>query len=132
MPYQLPNGRQISPEMPFELNDIQYPSNYLKYLTEQERNEMGITWVDEEPAPTPPLYVPQTATPYQARVVLTQAGLRDQVEAVVAQADQATKDAWEYGISVERNSPMIVSLGAALGLTDEQIDQLFIQASQVQ
>lgn len=131
MPYQLPDGRLISPEMSFELNEIQYPPNYLKYLTESERNQMGITWVDPEPETPPPPYVPTTVTPYQARVALTNAGLRDQVETVVAQADQGTRDAWEYGIAVDRHSPMIVALAGTIGLTEEQVNELFIQASQV-
>jgi len=36
---------------------------------------------------------------------------------------------WEYSPYVERNHPMIESLGSALGLSPEQIDTAFIEAS---
>jgi len=39
------------------------------------------------------------------------------------------KAAWEYSTTVDRNSDMVVSLGAGLGLTPTQIDAIFIQAA---
>ena len=76
--------------------------------------------------------VPSSCTPYQARVVLDQVGLLDKVEEMVAQGPKPLQYAWYYGISVERDSPMIKQLGSALGLSSSQIDDLFIQAQQVQ
>lgn len=95
-------------------------------LTDQQALDIAALFANIAPnAPD----VPQSVTPYQARCALDAAGLLDAVEAIVAQSTRQTRNAWEYGISVERNSPMINDLGAALGLTAAQIDQLFITAN---
>lgn len=44
---------------------------------------------------------------------------------------QKTLVEWEYAPYIERNHPLIETLGASLGLTPEQIDQGFIIASQL-
>lgn len=50
MPFKLPDGRLISPDIPFVLNSIQYPANFLRLSTEKEKESLGIVWVD--PGPT--------------------------------------------------------------------------------
>lgn len=42
---------------------------------------------------------------------------------------EKTQVEWEFAPYVERNHPMISTLGSMLGLNSEQIDQAFIQAS---
>jgi hypothetical protein len=73
--------------------------------------------------------VPSAVTPYQARRALTAAGLRDAAEAAIASASQDVKDAWEYALTIERNSPFIEAVGAALGLSSVEIDELFSAAA---
>jgi hypothetical protein len=87
--------------------------------------------VTEPSAPPPP--VPQQVTPYQARVALLGAGLLDTVNALMAHEDTPApaKIAWEYATYIERTSPFIQALAPALGLTEQQIDELFIAAYQV-
>ena len=46
----LPDGRPISPDVPFELYDISYPANFLRLASPEEREAIGIT---EEPDPAP-------------------------------------------------------------------------------
>lgn len=43
--------------------------------------------------------------------------------------DNALKNIWEYGNFADRNSAAINSLAVALGLTSEQVDQMFIDAN---
>lgn len=62
---------------------------------------------------------------WQIRKALNAAGLRESVEAAVSQADQETKDAWEYAASFERDHPLVLDLGAALDKTPEELDALF-------
>jgi|DEB0MinimDraft_6_1074348.scaffolds.fasta_scaffold07271_3 hypothetical protein len=50
MPYQLPDGRLVSPDRAFTLYDIQYPAGWLRNSTAQDRAELGIVWVN--PGPT--------------------------------------------------------------------------------
>lgn len=72
--------------------------------------------------------VPFSITPCQARLALNSAGLRAAAEAAIAAASQDVRDAWEYALSIERNSPFISTVGVALGLSDAEIDQLFVAA----
>lgn len=61
----------------------------------------------------------------QARLALSRQGLLGQVQAGIDALSEESQIEWEYAGSVERNSPLVQSLGAALGLTDEQLDDLF-------
>jgi hypothetical protein len=77
-------------------------------------------------------YVPPpitSVTPRQARLALLSAGLLDAAQAAVDAADPATKITWEYASVFEREDPMILAIGAGLGLTSEQIDTLFTNAA---
>jgi hypothetical protein len=51
---------------------------------------------------------------------------------VKLQPDQITRDMtlveWEYAPYVERTHPMLIPLAAALGLTEQQVDQAFREA----
>lgn len=65
---------------------------------------------------------------WQIRKALNQTGLRDAVENAVVGADRETRDAWEYATEFERDHPLVVSLGTALGKTPEELDALFALA----
>lgn len=84
------------------------------------------SYVQPDPAPIP---VPQVITIRQAKLALLQAGLLDDVDAAVAQADRATQIEWEYATEVRRDWPTLLTLQTALGLSDQQVDDLFISAS---
>ena len=43
MPYKLSN-RTLALDVPWEHNDIQYPANWLRLSTAQDRAELGIVW----------------------------------------------------------------------------------------
>jgi len=80
------------------------------------------------PAPAPPVPVPQSVSPRQIRQALTRAGLRASVEAAVAAGDQDTKDWYEFATAFERSNPVVAALGAALNVSDAQLDDLWILA----
>ena len=79
--------------------------------------------------PAPPTPVPQSVTPRQARLALLNAGLLTQVEAAIAAGNAADKITWEYALEIRRTDSMIINIGAALGLTEAQIDDLFRTAA---
>ena len=81
-----------------------------------------------EPTPEP---VPLSITPRQIRLQLTAMGLRQQVEDWVATQPLTTKDWWEFSLSIDRNNQMLIDAAAHFGLTSEQLDQLFIDASKL-
>jgi hypothetical protein len=64
-------------------------------------------------------------------MALSDAGLLTQAQALVDAGDEKTKTAWEYALEWRRVSPMIAQLGAALNLTDVQIDDLFKEAQSI-
>lgn len=75
--------------------------------------------------------VPASVSRFQARAALREAGLIDQIEAVIGSADEITQEAWASAISFERSSPTIATLAATLGLADTQVDDLFRRAAQI-
>jgi len=78
--------------------------------------------------PIAPQYA-QVITIRQARLALHNAGLLDDVEAAIAQADRAVQIEWEYATEFRRDWPTLLAMQPLLGLTDEQIDGLFVAAS---
>ena len=80
---------------------------------------------------TVPPVVPKSVTPRQVRLLLLEQGLLSQVEAMIAAQDEATKITWAYASEFYRDDPLLNQLAANLTppLTNEQLDQFFIQAS---
>ena len=70
-----------------------------------------------------------TVTPRQAKLALLQAGLLDDIEAAIAQADRAVQIEWEYATEFKRTWPTLLAMQTALGLTDQQLDNLFTLAA---
>ena len=87
-----------------------------------------ITW--PEP-PAPPVPVPQSVTMRQARLALLAAGLLDDVEAAVVASGRAAQIEWEYATEVTRDHLLIASVQNAQGLSDTEIDALFVAAEKV-
>lgn len=87
-----------------------------------------------EPADPPPPIVITSVTMRQARLALLGAGLLDQIDAALAAIPDETQRRaaqieWEYAQTIDRQSQWVQNLSGAMGLTDEQIDQLFTLAS---
>lgn len=81
-------------------------------------------------APPPaPATAPRTVTMRQARLALLAAGLLNTVETAIAGAGPAAKIEWEYAQDVQRAAGLIPAMATALGLTDAQIDALFVAAA---
>lgn len=76
--------------------------------------------------------VPKVVTMRQARLALLGAGLLPGVTAAINAMDSPQKEGaqieWEYSQTVERNRGFVLLLGAALGLTELQLDNLFVAA----
>ena len=88
-------------------------------------------WELQPAAPTP---IPKIVTMRQARLALLQNELLNQVDISINNIQDETEReqvriTWEYATEVERNNPMIKNLSERLGLTSDQLDNLFILAS---
>jgi len=102
----------------------------MEYQTTQIGNATITVLVDPN-APPPGPVIPQSVTAFQAKAALLQADLLDDVEALIAHEDtpRIIKLAWVETLHFERNSPTVATIAAALHLTDEQVDDLFVVAS---
>lgn len=79
--------------------------------------------------------VPSAVTMRQARQALILAGLDEAVEAAInaipGVPGKLARAEWDKSQTVQRNRPLVLQMGTALGLTSAQLDQLFITASQL-
>lgn len=107
---------------------IEKPSS--EWLIEPSR--VVVTW-DIEPLPPPP--VPAVVSMRQARLALLGAGLLSQVGNVIDGLEEPGRSAarieWEYATELRRGHPLVAALGNALELTEQQVDDLFLAASEI-
>jgi hypothetical protein len=93
-----------------------------------------LAWVEQGNEPVVvqiemPEQCPQVVTPRQIRLALNQLGLRTAIEQAIAQADQDTKDTWEFSTEFQRSNPLVMNVGLALGKSAEEIDAVFCLAA---
>lgn len=96
--------------------------------------------LDGDGAPTgngtlsaPPLQVPATIANWRAKAVIEIHGLTTQVEAALEEMEGApgitTRAAWNGNADFARHGATVTALSAILGLSDAQLDTMFIQAA---
>lgn len=92
-----------------------------------------ITVLVDPNAPPPGPVIPQSVTAFQAKAALLQADLLDDVEALMADVDtpRIVKLAWSEALTFERQSPTVLTLATALGLSAAELDTLFVAASEI-
>lgn len=82
--------------------------------------------------PVPPV-VPQVVAMSSFQLALLEIGELDNVQPVIDSLPMPDKRKaqilWDKANTVERNNPFIVSMGAAMGKTEQEIDDLFVLAS---
>ena len=88
--------------------------------------------------------VPQQVTRYQARAALLQTNLLDYIDShinslpvdtpdpTVNLENRMIKEAWINVLHFNRNSLMVKSIGTFIGLSESQIDDLFVFASTIE
>jgi len=78
--------------------------------------------------------LPSVATARQIRLALLDAGLLDSIQTAFADLAEPMKTKaqieWEYATEIDKNSPLIQKLYPKLGLTEEQLDNLFVAAAE--
>lgn len=85
-----------------------------------------ITVAGDGTAPDMPAPV-SVLTMRQAKLVLLEHGMLDEVNSAVSRADRATQIEWEYATEVRRDWPTLAVMAAALNLDDSLLDALFVQ-----
>ena len=86
-----------------------------------------------EPYIAPPPPIPATVTRFQALAVLAAGGYLGTIRTYINTLDvnNIQRLAWENAVEWERTSPTLNALAAMLNLTDTQVDDLFIAASNI-
>lgn len=104
--------------------------------TWEVRDESGtVIGKNQSETLTPP--VPESVSARQIRLWLIRQGISlAAVDAAIdAIPDQLQRDSvrveWDYAPYVERTHPMLVPLASALGLTEAQVDQAFVEAATI-
>lgn len=95
--------------------------------------QAGEAYVAPPPPPPPPPTVPDRVTMRQARLALHAAGKLAMVEAALDALPEPPKTAarieWDHSQEVHRNRQFVQMLGQGLGLSSQQLDELFILAA---
>ena len=69
--------------------------------------------------------VPEVITCVQGRLALLQVGMLDAVESSISGASLEVRIFWEFATEWHRGHAVLIALGASLGLSDTQVDDLF-------
>ena len=116
---------------PFTLFVPGYAAQFIEVPNEAKA---GFKLVDGEwTEPEPVSYIPQEVTMRQARLALLENGLLANVQPAINSLPEPDKTKaqieWEYSNALQRSNPFVAVLGSALGLSSQDLDDLFIQAS---
>ena len=102
---------------------------------ELRANWTGYSWIDIPYSPYEYLYcepVPEAITMRQARLALLAVNLLATVsEAIATGTDEVLKVEWEYATEVRRDWVNLINMATSLGMTEEQLDDLFIKGSKL-
>ena len=96
--------------------------------------QIGWTYTDgvfsPPPAPSPPPpTVPNAVTKLQLVRALRQLGKEEIFWAALAGADVTTNRDWSLAVEITRTDPLVTAFAQGLGLSSDEIDQVFILAA---
>lgn len=102
----------------------------------EEGGQIGDAWDGENfTSPQPVVEVPKAVTMRQARLALLMAGKLSYVNSAIASMSgvqgEAARIEWEFSNEVQRAQPLVAALAPVLGMTSEELDQLFITAARL-
>lgn len=101
---------------------------YLEYATWVQAGNSPVEFLEEPTAP-----VPESVSRFQARAALFTTGYLEGVEQYMQaqETPMLSKLAWQDAQEFRRDSALVSNMGAMLGLSANQIDDLFRLASTI-
>ena len=116
----------------FNVEEITDKEGVVSYQYEQLRLE---PYTDEE---TIALMVaqrkeelkPKVLTPRQARLILLQYELLDDIDEIV-KTNRAISIWWEYSLDIQRDDERLLEFASIAGITDEMLDNMFLEGSKL-
>lgn len=95
----------------------------------------GDRWEILTERPVLPSNVPYIITMRQVRIALARSGLISSIETALSAIPEPhqteARIEWEYGHEIRRDHPLLIEIQSSLGITDEEVDNLFILAGAV-
>lgn len=77
--------------------------------------------------------VPRSITMRQARLLLHSRGLLTSVQEAIDSLDEPPRIAaqieWDYSSTMERDKPFVAMIAGYIGLTNDDLDEMFIEAA---
>ena len=114
---------------PTQIADLRVSAKEMKTPLDAYENLLQ-QWQDAYVSPTQQAQeIPSIVTIRQARRALLDAGLLDEIEGAISIADRATQVDWESTTEVHRDWPLLGEIQRKMGLSDAQIDEHFLRAS---
>jgi len=117
----------------------------IEFLTLNEANNFilanpewaGVAVIEfQEEIPVPEVIVPFDVPTWRLRAILAINNKEQDVENAINQLPEPNKTiakrAWDFGSNTERSSQTVLFIKGALGLTDEEVDNYFIDAKNLQ
>jgi len=102
-------------------------------VAQRDRAVVLGVYESHNPATPAPAVVPQSVTRYQAEVQMRRAGIWGQADTLFAALPDSDerKIAWLRAPTFNRKSPALIYAAQQLGITDEQLDAMFIEADKI-
>ena len=120
-------------EQPRDLDPANFKEGVLLYDEENDRAYIELLELSESEKRAYKLKGTTIITPAQGRLALAAAGLLPAVLAAIPEDElNPLRIYWEYAVSWDRFSPYVTGLAQSIGLTEEQLDNFFIEASKIQ
>jgi hypothetical protein len=124
---------------------ISKDGNTIEFLTFQDAQNfinanpewLGVQIIEfDEAIPPPQVIVPFDVPTWRLRAILAINNKEQDVENAINQLPEPNKTiakrAWDFGSNTERSSQTVVFIKGTLGLTDEEVDNYFIDAQNLQ
>lgn len=89
----------------------------------------GGVFVQPAGPPPVPVVIPTVVSMRQARLALLQGGLLTTVNTAIETGSEADIITWEYATEVNRADTLVANLATGLGLSETDLDNLFLLAS---
>lgn len=85
--------------------------------------------------PAPPKRIPREILNWRAKAVLARMGLTDQIDGMIQAMPEPDRTvvsaAWHGNAALARKGATVTALAAALGLSEAQVDELFLSADAI-
>ena len=101
----------------------QYEQLRLEPYTDEETIELMVAQRKEE-------LKPKVLTPRQARLILLEYELLDDIEEII-KTNRAISIWWEYSLDIQRYDERLLEFATIAGITDDMLDTLFEEGSKL-